>query len=99
MNKKVLILDGAIDLDSYRPTDEGRNLLGGVPADSVHLPSGEIVPDLKTYSHIIVTGSEASIVEPAPWFEVEARAVREAFGLGKRLLGSCFGHQMLMAAI
>ena len=99
MTKRVLILDGSIYPDIYRPADEWRALLGGVPADAVHLPSGEPVPDLAPYTHIIVTGSEASINRPESWFEVEAEVVRRAFELGKPILGSCFGHQMLARAL
>ena len=99
MTKRVLILDGSIYPDIYRPADEWRALLGGVPADAVHLPSGELVPDLAPYTHIIVTGSEASINRPESWFDVEVDAVRRAFELGKPMLGSCFGHQMLARAL
>ena len=99
MEKRVLILDGSIYPDIYRPADEWRALLGGVPADAVRLPSRESVPDLAPYTHIIVTGSEASINLPEPWFDVEADAVRRAFELSKSMLGSCFGHQMLARAI
>ena len=95
MEKRVLILDGSIYPEIYRPADEWRALLGGVPADAAHLPSGEPVPGLAPYTHIIVTGSEASINRPESWFEVEAEVVRRAFELGKPILGSCFGHQML----
>jgi GMP synthase-like glutamine amidotransferase len=97
--KKVLILDGAVDRTIYRPTEHWQALLGGESCDSVHLPSGGRVPDLKDYSHVIVTGSEASITRPEPWFEAEADAVREAYRLGKPILGSCFGHQMLALAL
>ncbi len=76
--------------DIYRPADEWRALLGGAPADVVHLPSGELVPDLAPYTHVFVTGSEASINLPESWFGVEAEAVRRAFELGKPMLGSCF---------
>jgi GMP synthase-like glutamine amidotransferase len=99
MNKRVLIVDCSIYPDIYKPAEHWRPLLGGVQAAAVHLPSGETAPDLAAYSHIVLTGSEASIVEPAPWFEVEAALVRRAAALGKPMLGSCFGHQMLALAL
>jgi GMP synthase-like glutamine amidotransferase len=92
---RVLILDGSLYPEMYRPTDGWRQWLGAVSFDSVHLPTGDRVPDLAAYTHLIVTGSEASIVRPDPWFEVEADAVRQAARRGLRILGSCFGHQML----
>jgi len=97
--KRVLILDGSIFPEMYRPSDQWRDLIGTAASDSVHLPSGEEVPDLSGYSHLVVTGSEASIVASEPWYEVEAAAVREAVERGLSVLGSCFGHQMLARAL
>ncbi|MDD5306154.1 MAG: type 1 glutamine amidotransferase [Deltaproteobacteria bacterium] len=96
---RVLILDGSIDADIYCPTQGWRNLLGDVPSDSVHLPSGGRVPELKPYTHLIVTGSEASITQWEPWYDVEADVIRRAVKMGKAVFGSCFGHQMLAAAL
>jgi len=93
--KRVLIIDGSIYPDIYRPADHWRALLGEVPSGSTHLPSGEPVPDLAGYSHIILTGSESSIFADDPWFEVESKVILDAFEEEKAILGSCFGHQML----
>jgi GMP synthase-like glutamine amidotransferase/Flp pilus assembly protein TadD len=98
-NKRVLILDGSIFPDIYSPVDEWRALLGDVPSDAVHVSAGEAVPDLAPYTHLIVTGSEASITRPEPWYEVETGAVRAAVAGGKAVLGSCFGHQLLALAL
>ncbi|HUT76581.1 MAG TPA: tetratricopeptide repeat protein, partial [Polyangia bacterium] len=97
--KRVLILDGSIFPEIYCPVDEWRALLGDVPSDAVHVSAGEAVPDLEPYTHLIVTGSEASITRPEPWYEVEADAVRRAVAAGKAVLGSCFGHQLLALAL
>jgi GMP synthase-like glutamine amidotransferase len=97
--KRVLILDGSIFRDIYRPDLHWRALLGDVPSDAVHLPTGGRVPDLAPYSHLVVTGSEGSIVRPEPWYGVEADAVRRAAEAGLAILGSCFGHQMLALAL
>ena len=96
---RVLILDGSLHRDVYRPDEGWRQWLGATAIDSVHLPSGGSVPDLGGYTHVIVTGSEASIVAPEPWFEVEVRVVRQAAERGLCILGSCFGHQMLALAL
>ena len=76
--KRVLILDGSIHRSIYQPTAGWRRWLGEMESDSVHLPSGEPVPLLSGYTHLIVTGSEASIVDDDAWFEVEAAVVRDA---------------------
>jgi GMP synthase-like glutamine amidotransferase len=99
MDKRVLIVDCAIYPDIYGPDEHWRSLLGCVPADAVHLPSGGAAPDLAAYTHVVLTGSEASIVRPEPWYEVEADLVRRAAAGGKAMLGSCFGHQMLALAL
>jgi len=96
---KVLIIDGSIYPDIYRPADHWIALIGDVPSESVHLPSGEPVPDLSEYTHLIVTGSEASINADDPWFEIEERIILDAFNRKMPILGSCFGHQMLARAI
>ncbi|MGB2983860.1 MAG: type 1 glutamine amidotransferase [Candidatus Bipolaricaulia bacterium] len=99
MDRRVLILDGAIDRDFYRPVEHWARHFDDVEYDAVHLPSGEAVPPLDGYTHVIVTGSEASIVERSPWFDVMAQAVRDAAARDLSILGSCFGHQMLVTAL
>ena len=99
MNARVLIIGGAIDRERYRPFDNWRKLLGSVPSDAVHLPSGEDPPALGAYTHLIVTGSEASAVDAQPWYAVEEAVIREAVDCGMAILGSCFGHQILVRAL
>jgi GMP synthase-like glutamine amidotransferase len=96
---RVLILDTSIDPAAYRPTQHWRALLADTPSDSVHLPSSAGAPDLAPYSHLILSGSEASIVCPEPWFAVEEALLRAAVDAGIPILGSCFGHQMLARAL
>jgi GMP synthase (glutamine-hydrolysing) len=99
MQPRVLVLDGSINPDIYHPAEEWRALAGDAELVSTHLPSGQAVPDLAGFTHMIVSGSEASITVPAPWYEVEAAAIRAAVALGMPVLGSCFGHQMLAWAL
>jgi len=99
MQKRLLILDGSIDRSIYRPVEQWARYLGDTPFDSAHLPSGEPVPRLDRYTHVLLTGSEASFEQPEPWFEVEADIVRDAVDRGLPVLGSCFGHQMLAWAL
>lgn len=96
MSKRLLILDNSIDLDTYRPVEHWAPHLGDVPYDSRHMPSGEKLPSLDRYTHLLLTGSHASFSEPAPWFAVEADIVRRAVEHDLCILGSCFGHQMLV---
>ncbi|MEN6369952.1 MAG: type 1 glutamine amidotransferase [Thermotogota bacterium] len=95
MQKRVLVLDNSIDRATYRPAEEWSQHFGDVPFDAVHVPSGEPIPPLDRYTHLLVTGSEASARQPEPRFDVEADVVRGAVDRGLAVLGSCFGHQML----
>jgi len=99
MEKRLLILDGSIDRSVYHPVEQWARHLGDVPFDAVHLPSDEPVPPLDRYTHVLLTGSEASFEQPEPWFEVEAGIVRDAVDRDLSVLGSCFGHQMLTWAL
>jgi len=99
METRLLIVDGSIDSATYRPVDQWARFLRGTPFDVVRPPSGDAPPDLDAFTHVLVTGSEASFVEPEPWFDAEAALVREAVDRGLPILGSCFGHQMLVRAL
>jgi GMP synthase (glutamine-hydrolysing) len=99
MRPRVLVLDGSIYPDNYDPVGHWRALAGDAEIVSTHLPSGQAVPDLAGFTHMIVTGSEASITIPAPWYEIEAEAIRAAVNRRVPVLGSCFGHQMLAWAL
>ena len=95
MEKRILILGNSIDRSIYRPVEEWSRYLGDVPFDAVQLPLNEPVPSLDRYTHVLLTGSDASLTKPEPWFDAEADVVRDAMDRGLAVLGSCFGHQML----
>ncbi len=99
MSKRVLILDNALHRRIFRPPRHWRVFLEEVPVDVVNVPSGQPIPDLRGYSHLILTGSETSITRPKAWFGAEVKAILGARDLGIPMLGSCFGHQMLVYAL
>jgi GMP synthase-like glutamine amidotransferase len=96
---RVLILDNSLNRPIYQPGCQWKGLLKGVPADAVHMPSAEPVPSLDGYTHVIISGSTASLVDPPAWAQAEAALVQEAAHRGLAILGSCFGHQMLVYAL
>jgi GMP synthase (glutamine-hydrolysing) len=55
--------------------------------------------DLAHCSHAILTGSEASILADTDWILRACDLTRALAARGVRLLGSCFGHQMLARAL
>jgi GMP synthase (glutamine-hydrolysing) len=95
---RILILDNALDHGIYRPVEHWARLLGFTP-DHVDVPSGEILPEPDRTTHVILSGSEASITARAPWAEDELRWVQRAAAHGVHLLGSCWGHQLIAAAL
>ena len=99
MPKRVLILDNAIHRFLFRPPWHWKPYLRDVDVDVVNVPSGRPIPPLDGYTHVLLTGSETSILQPKPWFEREEAAIREAADRGLPILGSCFGHQMLVHAL
>jgi GMP synthase-like glutamine amidotransferase len=99
MVPRLLILDNAIDHATHQPVAEWVRHMDGVRFDVVHMPQSEPVPQLERYTHVLLTGSSASLLNPPPWCTREAKVVREAASRGRVILGSCFGHQMLAWAL
>lgn len=96
---RVLILDLSVDPEMYRPTAHWRALLGETPSESVELVRGGQVVSLDQFTHLIVTGSEASVLDHAPWFDPAEESIRAAVARGMPVLGSCFGHQLVVRAL
>lgn len=96
-SRKVAIIDNSIDPVLYRPIEHWNRYLP-VEADAFTAREGRF-PDPGAYTHMILTGSEASILEREDWVEEEAAVVREAVRNGASVLGSCWGHQLLAFAL
>lgn len=95
--KTVAIVDNAIFPEIYRPVEHWSRYLD-VPWQRFVARTGQF-PDPTQFSHIILTGSEASILDREPWVDDEAALVRDAAAAGTVLLGSCWGHQLLAFAL
>jgi GMP synthase (glutamine-hydrolysing) len=96
MAEHVLILNMMVDPTLNDPVGQWSRYLGAIPHSSVHIPSGEPIPDLDGFTHLLITGSEASTVDPQAWMSVAAERIREAADRGLQVLGNCFGHQMIV---
>lgn len=95
---KLAVIDNSIDPSAYTPCAHWREFLT-VPFDSFRAVEGRL-PDLKDgYTHLILTGSEASILERDHWVLDEAELADAAQRKGLCLLGSCWGHQLLAFAL
>ncbi|MBU4484082.1 type 1 glutamine amidotransferase [bacterium] len=95
---KILILDNAIDHNIYRPVDHWVPHIV-FPFDSFRASNGKLPNSVNDYSHIIISGSEASIVDDCDWYKPLEELIREAAIKDKVILGSCFGHQMIARAL
>jgi GMP synthase-like glutamine amidotransferase len=93
----VAIVDNAIHPEVYRPVEHWSRYLS-MPWEAFVAREGRF-PDPGGFSHMILTGSEASIIERAPWADAEAAMVRQAVAGGTAVLGSCWGHQLLAFAL
>jgi GMP synthase-like glutamine amidotransferase len=51
------------------------------------------------YSHLIISGSEASTTEDQPWDQALGQLVHSFLSAGKPILGICYGHQFLAKAL
>lgn len=61
-------------------------------------PKMEFPKDLGIYDHIILSGSEESILNERDWIEKEMELVHEIIDLKIPTLGICFGHQLIAKA-
>lgn len=91
---KILILDNSVQPQVRRPVENWRRYLR-FPFEAFHIPSGEWPTDITLYTHVIVTGSAASIEEPIPWSIKEGDLIKRLVDAGKVILGSCYGHQLI----
>ncbi len=94
---KIAIIDNAIDHSIYNPIRHWESCLNGDFA--VFRAVENHFPDPQDFTHLILTGSEASILEREPWVNGEIDLVKRAADRGLSLLGSCYGHQLLAVAL
>jgi GMP synthase-like glutamine amidotransferase len=95
---KVAFIDNSIDSSIYNPQKHWKPYLR-FEWDSFKAAESHF-PDLKKgYTHLILSGSEASIIERENWVYEEIEVVQDAVEKGLSILGSCYGHQVLAFAL
>ena len=97
-NVRVAIIDNSIDPTVYKPIDHWRTFLG-VPWEAFRAVESRFPGLDRGYTHLILTGSEASIMERESWVYEEVEVVQKALERGIPILGSCYGHQLLALAL
>jgi GMP synthase-like glutamine amidotransferase len=96
--QSVLVLDNALDHGFYRPVEHWTRLLGFKP-ESVYVPTAKELPEPGRHRHVIISGSEDTITALPAWAQKEADWIRRAADAGARILGSCWGHQLIAIAL
>ncbi len=94
----VLIIDNSVDHQVYRPVEHWTRHLQ-VPWSTVRPLIGDWKSPLWEATHVIITGSEASICGNEPWIEQACERVRILAQRNVPILASCFGHQMVARAL
>lgn len=95
---RILYLDNSIENDVYQPSMYWEVFLTFF-FDSYRAYDGELPLELNDYSHILITGSSASVLDDEEWMRAEVDLIRNAVEKGKVILGSCFGHQILARSL
>ena len=72
-------------------------LLGGMAYESYDVAAGALPADPGDHEAYLITGSAAGVYEPLEWIEPLLAFVRAAKGRA-RLVGICFGHQLMAQA-
>ena len=95
--QRVAIIDNSIHPEIYDPVAHWSAFLS-TPWEAFRAKDNNL-PEISRFSHLIVTGSEASILERKDWVEKEVGLVRRAVENGLSVLGSCYGHQLLALSL
>ncbi len=84
------------DHGDYRSMFE--NAFGSLHLSPYYVIDGSI-PDIDKYDAFIITGSRFSVYDNEKWIINLKRFTKSVFDEGKKLVGVCFGHQMIAEAL
>jgi GMP synthase (glutamine-hydrolysing) len=98
MNIRILLIDNAVHRDIYKPFDHWSRYLPS-EAEVIPVAKEEPLPRPDGFTHVLITGSEESILDPGPWVQGQVDFLREAAARKLPVLGSCHAHQMIALAL
>lgn len=67
--------------------------------ETVALVDGAAPPDPASCDAVLITGSPVGVYDSTPWMEQLRVFVRQAFEIRTRMIGVCFGHQIIADAM
>lgn len=71
----------------------------GIEAEYVEPLFPEAISRIDEFTHLIISGSEASAMDESQWTAELTRLIRLFVEKGKKILGICYGHQFLARAL
>ncbi len=95
---KLAIIDNSINPEIYDPLEHWGPFLD-TDWNSYKATKSRFPRVQDGYTHLLLTGSEASILERENWVHEEIEVVLQAIEKGLSVLGSCYGHQLLALAL
>ena len=98
MMKKVLVYNCMQYPGKIRRFNEGIEKevkVVGIEAGFVTPDCPEVLEKVDQYSHLIISGSEASAMDESAWTEELTKLILKCIALDKKILGICYGHQFL----
>lgn len=68
-------------------------------ADTFAVLDGHFPESFEDYDVLVITGSKHGVYEGHPWIAPLENTIRSAMDAGKRMIGICFGHQIMAQAL
>lgn len=89
-------------LDEHGDYDEMcKSMLGLKPeqADTFRVLDGFFPTEVDKHDVYVITGSRHGVYEPHAWIPPLEQLIRDIYQAGKKLVGVCFGHQIMAQAL